>query len=379
MKKGFRLIKKDERTGARLGELETPHGLVTTPAFMPVGTYGAVRAVSPDELKSLGAEIVLSNTYHLFLRPGHELIKRLGGLHRFMGWDRPILTDSGGFQVYSLSELREVKDEGVVFRSHIDGGTLHLLTPEKAIEVQEALGGDIITCLDECIPYPSTHDVAERAVERTTDWALRCKKVFKGEGQMLFGIIQGGVYRELRQRSAEELLGIGFDGYAIGGLSVGEEDSVRMDILNDTIDYMPDDSPRYLMGMGKPEDIIESIMAGVDMFDCVLPTRNARNGMLFTSFGRLVIKNAIYRDDERPVEEGCECYTCRNFSRAYLRHLYLSGEILGSRLNTLHNLYYYQSLIREAQRAIKEDRFLEFREGFYNKRAMYSKGGEIVV
>lgn len=380
----FNVLKKDSETQARAGRVETIHGTFHTPAFMPVGTYGAVKTLSPEDLRGLGAEIILSNTYHLFLRPGHELIRDLGGLHRFMGWDGPILTDSGGFQVYSLSELRKVTDDGVLFRSHLDGGSLHLLTPEKAIEIQEALGSDIVTCLDECISYPATKEEAARAVERTTSWARRSKEAFKGEGQALFGIVQGGVFPDLRERSARELMEIGFDGYAIGGLSVGEEEEVRNRVLEDLIPILPEDRPRYLMGIGRPEDIVEAVMRGVDLFDCVLPTRNGRNGMLFTSYGRLVIKNAIYKKDERPVDEGCGCYTCRNFTRAYLRHLYTTGEPLGIRLNTIHNLCYYLTLMREIRKAIEEGRFLKFREDFYVKRGPMvdreaCKGGEGVV
>ncbi len=379
----FTLIKEDRETGARAGRVATPHGIFHTPAFMPVGTYGAVKTLSPDDLKVLGAEIILSNTYHLFLRPGPDLIKDLGGLHRFMMWKGPILTDSGGFQVYSLSSLRRVTDEGVIFRSHLDGGTLHILTPEKVIEIQEALGSDIVTCLDECIPYPATREEAERAVERTTSWAKRCRVAFKGEGQALFGIVQGGMFRDLRERSAMELMEIGFDGYAIGGLSVGEDEGTRNRVLDDLVPLLPPESPRYLMGIGRPEDIVEAVARGVDMFDCVLPTRNGRNGMLFTSYGRLVIKNAIYRRDERPVDEECGCYTCRNFSRAYLRHLYTIGEPLGIRLNTIHNLYYYLRLMERIREAIEKGRFAEFRREFYSRREGLSetetKGGEGVV
>ncbi len=376
----FRLLNKGEEGGGRLGVISTPHGEVNTPAFMPVGTYGAVKTLSPEDLKTIGAEIILSNTYHLFLRPGHEMIRDMGGLHGFMGWDGPILTDSGGFQVYSLGGFRKVKDDGVLFRSHLDGGESHFLDPEKAIEIQDALGSDIITCLDECVPYPSEYEDAEKAVERTRLWAERSRDSFNEGGRKVrFGIVQGGVFKDLREKSIKGLLEINFDGYALGGFSVGEDRDVRENLIKHTLSYIPKASPRYLMGMGMPDDIIEAVKDGVDLFDCVLPTRNARNGMLFTSSGKIVIKNARYTKDALPVDEECGCYTCRKFTRAYLRHLYTTGEVLGLRLNTIHNLYYYLNLMKDIRKALSERRFNEFREEFYKKRKMRLKGGEAVV
>lgn len=336
--------------------MSTPHGDVDTPAFMPVATQGSVKALSPDELEALGFQLIIANAYHLFLRPGHERIKALGGLHRFMSWERPITTDSGGYQVLSLSKSLKVREDGVLFRSHIDG-TEHFLTPVKCIEIQEALGVDIMMCLDECAPYPSTREYIEKSVALTSRWAKACKEAKTGERSALFGIVQGGVYPELRRRSAEELAGIGFDGYALGGLGIGEEQAGTYDITARTLEYLPPDRPRYLMGLGKPEDIIMSVQNGVDLFDCVIPTRNARNGTLFTSRGKMVIKNARYADDPLPIDEDCGCYTCRRFSRAYLRHLYIAREILVLRLLTLHNLYFYGKLLRDIRESIKNDNF----------------------
>ncbi len=357
----FRVLHTDP-TGARVGRFLTPHGEVTTPVFMPVGTGGTVKTMTPEELTSMGVEIILANTYHLYLRPGDSLIQRLGGLHRFMNWHGPILTDSGGFQVFSLGRLRKIEEDGVSFSSHIDG-TRYFLTPEKVIEVQRALGSDIMMPLDECTPHPSDRPYTHRSMELTHRWAERSKRV-KRPGEILFGIIQGGMYRDLRRRSVETIVEMGFDGYAIGGLSVGEEKGLMYEMVGVSVEGMPEDRPRYLMGVGTPEDIVMCVGMGIDMFDCVLPTRNARNGTLFTSSGKLVIKNAQYVDDPRPVDEACDCYTCRHYSRAYLRHLFVSGEVLGLRLNTIHNLHYYTALMRAIQEAIKEGRFDEFRRRF---------------
>ena len=363
----FTLIRKDKDTKARVGIIKTPHGEVETPVFMPVGTQGTVKALSPDELTSAGVKMILGNTYHLYLRPGHEVIKKLGGLHKFINWDGPILTDSGGFQVYSLNKLNKLTEEGALFKSHLDGSK-HLLTPEGAMEIQEALGADIIMALDECTSYPVSHEEALQSMQLTMRWARRCKDAKKREDQALYGIVQGGVFSDLRMKSANQLAEIGFDGYAIGGLSVGEGHEDMCRVLEETLPCLPEDKTRYLMGVGMPEDIVESVTRGVDMFDCVLPTRNARNGMLFTSSGKLVIKNAQYADDPLPVEEDCSCYTCRNFSRAYLRHLYMAKEILSARLNAIHNISYYMNLMSEIRKAIVENRFLEFKREFYSKR-----------
>jgi queuine tRNA-ribosyltransferase len=362
----FTLTKKDKDTQARLGVLKTPHGEVNTPVFMPVGTQGTVKALSPEELTSAGVKIILGNTYHLYLRPGHGVIQKLGGLHTFINWMGPILTDSGGFQIYSLSRLRKLSEEGAYFQSHLDGSS-HLLTPESVVEIQEALGSDIIMALDECTPYPVSCEDARRSMELTTRWAKRCKDAKRREDQALYGIVQGGVFTELRRESSQQLVDIGFDGYALGGLSVGEGFEELCRVLEETVPFLPEDKTRYLMGVGMPEDIVEGVARGVDMFDCVLPTRNARNGMLFTHWGKLVIKNAMYADDPSPVDETCSCYTCRNFSRAYLRHLYMTKEILSSRLNAIHNISYYMSLMSEIRRAIHDDRFSSFKKDFYSK------------
>lgn len=367
MKFGFELKKKD-RSGARLGRVTTPHGEFTTPVFMPVGTRASVKGMTPEELKEMGVEIILANTYHLFLRPGHEVIRDLGGLHGFMHWDRPVLTDSGGFQVFSLSDFRKITEEGVSFSSHLDG-TRYMLTPEKAVEIQEALGADIIMALDECAPYPAEFEYVKNSMELTHRWAKRCRDAKKDTGQALFGIIQGGMHRELRTESVRAITEIGFDGYALGGLSVGEEKGLMQEIVSHTAALMPEGSPRYLMGVGTPEDLVFGVEAGVDMFDCVMPTRNARNGTLFTRQGKLVIKNARYEKDPAPVDEGCGCYACRNYSRAYLRHLFMAGEILASRLNTVHNLYYYTSLMKGMREAIAGERFSEFKKEFYELRS----------
>jgi len=357
----FRLIKKEKETSARLGVLKTPHGEINTPAFIPVGTIGMIKTLTPEELIDLGTEIILGNTYHLYLRPGIEVIKALGGLHRFIHWERPIITDSGGFQIYSLSGLRRITEEGVTFRSHIDGST-HFLTPEKAIEIQETLGSDIAMTLDECTPYPSTYEYTKRSMELTIRWAKRCKKAKNRKDQALFGILQGGIYPDLRREGAIRLIEIGFDGYALGGLSVGEEKDRMFEVIGVTAQLLPEEMPRYLMGVGTPEDLLDAVSMGMDIFDCVMPTRNARNGTLFTGSGKLIIKNARYKMDGNPIEPGCLCYTCKNYSRAYLRHLFMNEGLLALRLNTIHNLYFYLNLMREIRKAIAEDRFEGFRK-----------------
>ncbi len=359
----FKLLKKDAGSEARLGKILTQHGEVNTPVFMPTGTQATVKALVPERIKEIGAEIILSNTYHLYLRPGHELIRDLGGLHKFMNWNLPILTDSGGFQVYSLETLREITDEGVMFQSHIDGSK-HFMSPESAIEIQEALGSDIMMCFDDCTPYPVDFDYAEKSLNMTIRWARRCKNSKKNSNQALFGIIQGGVYPELRKRGIEKITEIGFDGYALGGLSVGEPKSAMLEIVEGITPLLPKDKPRYLMGVGTPEDILECVGRGVDMFDCVMPTRNARNGMLFTNDGKVVIKNSRYRNDDSPVDGLCDCYTCKNYSRAYLRHLFIAKEILGIILNTIHNVRYYMNLMERIREAIKDDTYENFMKKF---------------
>lgn len=356
----FERLKTDERTRARLGRVVTDHGTFSTPAFMPVGTLGTVKSLTPEELVGVGVEVLLANTYHLYLRPGHQTVERLGGLHRFIHWERPILTDSGGYQIFSLGDLRKISDEGVTFQSHLDG-SLHFLTPEKVVEIQRALGVDIAMVLDECIPYPSTYEYARASTERTSRWARRSLQARREGDPALFGIVQGGMYRDLREQSAHELRELGFSGYALGGLSVGEPKQLMSEIVEWTTPFLPEGAPRYLMGVGTPQDILEAVTQGIDLFDCVLPTRNARNGSLFTSSGRLSIKQARYAQDERPIEEGCLCYTCRHYSRAYLRHLYLSKEILSSRLNTIHNLFYYIELLKRIRTAIHEGTLLNLR------------------
>ena len=342
--------------------MATPHGTVDTPAFMPVGTAVTVKGVTPEELVASGAQIILSNTYHLYLRPGHELIEDLGGLHHFMSWGGPILTDSGGFQVFSLASLRRIDDEGVRFRSHLDGSA-HLLTPEKSMEIQACLGSDVAMALDECPALPAPREAIEEAVERTTRWARRCREAYRGPGA-LFGIVQGGDHEDLRERSARDLLELDLPGYAVGGVSVGESREVMASAISRTAGLLPEDRPRYLMGVGKPADLVAAVAAGFDLFDCVLPTRNARNGTLFTTRGKVNIKRTEFRDDPRPLDDGCSCETCRNYSRAYLRHLFQCGEILSSRLNTIHNLTYYQTLMARTREAIARGAFEEFRREF---------------
>ena len=336
---------------------------------MPVGTQGSVKAVSPEEVEELGAKIILANTYHLYLRPGQEIVKELGGLHRFMNWPRPILTDSGGFQVYSLSKLRTISEEGVTFQSHIDGSK-HFIGPEEAITIQQDLGGDIIMALDECAPFPADYEYVLNSVKLTSRWAKRCLQKKDNDNQAIFGIVQGGMYRDLRELSAKELVEMNFDGYALGGLSVGEDSKTRHRVIKETVDYIPNEKPLYLMGVGTPRDVIESVFLGVDMFDCVLPTRNARNGTLFTSKGKLSIKNACHKDDARPIDENCGCYTCSRYSRAYLRHLFMAKELLAYRLNSIHNLYYYTHLMEGLRIAIKEERLTEYRHQFYKQQSI---------
>jgi queuine tRNA-ribosyltransferase len=355
----FTVTQKDSATPARLGRLWTSHGEVHTPAFMPVATQGTVKATSPQELRALGAEIILANAYHLYLRPGAELIEKLGGLHKFMGWDGPILTDSGGYQVFSLKELCKVSEDGVQFRSHLDGSA-HFLTPERVVQTQESLGVDIAMVLDECVPGPASYSEAARAVVRTTRWAERAVAAKSRVDQVLFGIVQGGVYPELREQSARELIALDFPGYAVGGLSVGEDPRITLQLAAHAVQFLPEEKPRYLMGVGTPEQLVRYVALGFDMFDCVMPTRNARNGTLFTRAGKLNIRRAEYATDTRPVDDECECYTCQNFSRAYLRHLAVAGEILSARLNTLHNLHFYQYLMRAMRQALVEGRFAEF-------------------
>jgi queuine tRNA-ribosyltransferase len=359
----FNLKKQDIDTPARLGEMITPHGVVQTPAFMPVGTQGTVKSMLPEEIKKCGADIILSNTYHLYLRPGHETINKLGGLHRFMNWHAPILTDSGGFQVYSLGALRKITSDGVMFRSHVDGSR-HFLTPQKAIEIQEALGADIIMCLDECTPYPATVSQTEKSLNLTAKWALLCKNAKTNIDQAIFGIIQGGSYLELRKQSLEQTVPLGFDGYALGGVSVGEPKEIMYKITDSITPLLPADKPRYLMGVGTPEDIVFGVSCGIDMFDCVIPTRCARHGLLFTNSENVVIKNARWREDNNPIDENCDCYTCKNYSRAYLRHLYFAGEILAMVLNTIHNIRHYMRLMENIRLAISESRFGKFKDEF---------------
>lgn len=350
---------------ARTGLLQTAHGPVNTPIFMPVGTVGSVKAIAPDDLHAIGAEIILGNTYHLYLRPGDELVARHGGLHGFSSWDRPILTDSGGFQVFSLSSLRTIKEEGVTFRSHLDGSK-HLFSPEKVVSIQRNLNSDIMMVLDECVHPEADHAYAERSLGLTTRWAARCRAAYpKGTaGNLLFGIVQGGMFKDLRAESARQLTDLDFEGYAIGGLSVGESKATMMELLYHTAPLLPVAKPRYLMGVGTPLDIIRGIDAGVDMFDCVLPTRNARNGTLYTSLGKLNIKRREFAEDDRPLDSACSCYTCRTFSRAYLRHLYVSQELLAFRLNSIHNLTYFLDVVRGARTAIREGRWDAYKKHF---------------
>ncbi|ETT82439.1 tRNA guanosine(34) transglycosylase Tgt [Viridibacillus sp. FSL R5-0477] len=361
----YELIKTDKQTGARLGIVHTPHGSFETPAFMPVGTQASVKTMSPEEVKDMGAGIILSNTYHLWLRPGHEIVREAGGLHKFMNWDRPILTDSGGFQVFSLSHIRKIEEEGVHFRNHLNGDKL-FLSPEKAMEIQNALGADIMMAFDECPPFPATFEYMKASVERTSRWAERCLEAHaRPQDQGLFGIVQGGEFEELRKQSAKDLVSMDFPGYAIGGLSVGEPKDIMNRMLEYTTPLLPAEKPRYLMGVGSPDSLIDGAIRGIDMFDCVLPTRIARNGTCMTSEGRLVIKNAKFARDFGPLDPNCDCYTCRNYSRAYIRHLLKAEETFGIRLTSYHNLYFLQDLMRNVRQAIREDRLGDFREEFF--------------
>ncbi len=365
----FRILKEDGACKARLGEMHTPHGVVETPAFMPVGTQGTVKTLSPGELEECGAQIICCNTYHLYLRPGEMVVGEAGGLHEFMSWKRPILTDSGGFQVFSLADLREVTSQGVTFQSHLDG-SYHEFTPEKVIEVQALLGADIVMTLDECLPYPVSREEARASTELTIDWAERgkvthCKLVSEKDlKQSLFAIVQGSTYPDLRRECGRRMVELDFPGYAVGGLSVGEPKSLTFEIAELTLEVLPEDRPRYIMGLGPPEDLVDAVSLGADLFDCVLPTRNGRTGTLFTRHGKLVVKNASYAGDLSPVDPECECYTCRNFSRAYLRHLFNAGEILGPRLATLHNIHFFNKVMREMREALRESRLREWRSAF---------------
>ena len=364
----YELLHICKQSGARRGVIHTPHGDIQTPIFMPVGTQATVKAMTPDELKEMvQAQIILANTYHLFLRPGHELVKEAGGLHKFMNWDRPILTDSGGFQVFSLGALRKITEEGVEFRSHLDGSK-QFIGPEKAMEIEEALGSDIMMAFDECCPYPSTYEYTKKSMERTTRWAARCKEAHTTiEKQGLFGIIQGGFYKDLREKSAQDLIEMDFPGYAIGGISVGEPKDIFLDILRYTAPLMPENKPRYLMGVGTPDYLIEAAIAGIDMCDCVLPTRIARHGTAMTSSGKLVVRNAMYERDFTPLDPECDCYTCKNYTRSYIRHLINTKEILGVRLLSIHNLRFLTKLMDRVRIEIENDNLLNFRDEFYKK------------
>jgi queuine tRNA-ribosyltransferase len=367
----FDVLQTCPATSARAGVLTTARGQIRTPIFMPVGTQGTVKAVTPEELNAVGARIILGNTYHLYLRPGCEVIERFGGLHGFMHWAKPILTDSGGFQVFSLARLSKISEEGYAFQSHLDGGARHLLTPERSVAVQAALDSDIMMCLDHLIAYPCDYADAADAVDRTTRWARRCKTAWIGPGNgknALFGIVQGGMYTDLRSRSVEGITEIGFPGYAVGGLSVGEPKALMMEMAAHTLPLLPRDAPRYVMGVGTPADLVELTALGADMFDCVMPTRNARNGRLFIPEGTLNIANSIHREATGPIQEGCQCYTCRNYSRAYLRHLFLAKEILAHRLQTIHNLHYYLDLVNGMRMAIIEGSFERFRRDFHARQ-----------
>ncbi|MBE2931079.1 tRNA guanosine(34) transglycosylase Tgt [Anoxybacillus flavithermus] len=363
----YELIKTCKQTGARLGILHTPHGSFETPMFMPVGTLATVKTLSPEELKEMGAGVILSNTYHLWLRPGHEIVKEAGGLHSFMNWDRGILTDSGGFQVFSLSEFRRIEEEGVYFRNHLNGDKL-FLSPEKAMEIQNALGSDIMMAFDECPPYPATYEYMKRSVERTSRWAERCLKAHQRPNEQgLFGIVQGGEFGDLRKQSAQDLVSLDFPGYAVGGLSVGEPKEVMNRVLEFTTPLLPANKPRYLMGVGSPDSLIDGAIRGIDMFDCVLPTRIGRNGTVMTSEGRVVIKNAKYARDFTPLDPNCDCYTCRNYTRAYIRHLIKCDETFGIRLTSYHNVYFLIKLMEQVRQAIREDHLGDFREQFFEQ------------
>jgi len=359
----YKLIKRDNNSQARLGKITTAHGEVDTPNFMPVGTAGTVKALTPDEITSAKTQIILSNAYHLLLRPGAEIIKQAGGLHSFMNWHGPILTDSGGFQVFSLAQLRKIKADGVEFQSHIDGAK-HFITPESMVEFQQVLGSDIMMVLDECVPYPAQHDYVKRSLKLTTNWAKRSKALVIKNHQQLFGIVQGGMYLDLRKEAVEQLVEIGFDGYALGGLSVGEPRELMYEIVESTIPMLPKEKPHYLMGVGTIVDLFESVERGVDIFDCVIPTRNGRNGVAFTARGKMQIRNAGYKDENLPIDEECACSCCKGYTRSYIHHLFKANEILGLRLLSLHNITFYAKLMQNIRHAIREDRFLEFKKEF---------------
>ncbi len=364
----YELIHECKQSGARRGRIHTPHGVIETPIFMPVGTQATVKSLTPEELKDeVKASIILSNTYHLYLRPGSKLVKEAGGLHQFMHWDRAILTDSGGFQVFSLGDLRKITEEGVEFKSHLDGSK-HFLSPEKAIEVENDLGADIIMAFDECVPYPATYEYTKQSMERTTRWAIRCKEAHKNtERQALFGIVQGGMFKDLREQSAKDLVALDLPGYAVGGLSVGEPKELMCDVMEYTTQFLPKDKPRYLMGVGTPDYLIEAVLRGIDMCDCVLPTRIARNGTAMTSHGKVVVRNQTYAHDFTPLDPECDCYACRNYTRAYIRHLVKAKEILGVRLLSIHNLRFLTKLMERVKIEIENDNLLSFREEFYRK------------
>ena len=359
----FKTIKQDPNSGARIGEFKTPHGIIETPVFMPVGTQATVKSLTPEELKENKAQIILSNTYHLYLRPGHEIVKKAGGLHKFMNWDRPILTDSGGFQVFSLSDLRKISDDGVEFRSHLNGSK-HYITPEKDMEIQEALGADIIMAFDECTTYGTDKKHSKIALDRTINWLDRCYNFHKNENQALFPIVQGNLYADLRVEAINRVMPYVKHGLAIGGLSVGEPKELMYEMLDVLKPHYPQNVPRYLMGVGSPDCILEGVERGIDMFDCVLPTRIARNGTAFTKTGKLVVRNGEFKEDFRPIEEDCTCYACKNYTRAYIRHLINAGEILGARLLSIHNIHFLTNLMEEIKQAIREDRFKQFKEDY---------------
>ncbi len=363
----YELLHIDKSTGARRGIVHTQHGDIQTPVFMPVGTQATVKSMTPEELKEIGAQIILSNTYHLYLRPGHEIVKQAGGLHKFMNWNRPILTDCGGFQVFSLSDLRTISEDGVEFRSHLDGSK-HFFSPEKVMEIEEALGADIIMSFDECVKYPETYEYTKNSMERTTRWARRCKEAHKNtDKQALFGIIQGGFYEDLREKSAKDLIELDFPGYAIGGISVGEPKEEFLKMLYYTTPLMPENKPRYLMGVGTPDYLIEAAIAGIDMCDCVLPTRIARNGTAMTWNGKVVVRNATYEKDWGPIDSECDCYACKNYTRAYIRHLIKANEILGVRLLSIHNIYFLTKLMERVRIEIEHDNLENFKNDFYKK------------
>ena len=364
----FEIKKIDKKTGARLGVMHLPHGDVETPVFMPVGTQATVKSMTPEELKDeVKSHIILSNTYHLYLRPGHELIREAGGLHKFMNWDRNILTDSGGFQVFSLGDLRKITEEGVEFRSHLNGSK-HFISPEKSMEIQNALGSDIMMAFDECAPYGASYDYVQKSMRRTTRWAKRCKEYHKNtQNQALFGIVQGGFFKDLRKESAKDLAKLDFPGYAVGGISVGEPKEEFLDILRYTTPLLPENKPRYLMGVGSPDYLIEAAISGIDMCDCVMPTRMARNGTALTHFGQVNLLNACHAKDFTTLDKECDCYTCKNYTKAYIRHLFKAKEILGARLLSIHNLRFLVNLMENVREAIKQDSLLEFREEFYKK------------